>query len=115
MATSINTSSITIEWEELNCIDRDSDITGYTVRYGPTSNTTTAAMEETVPQMNDSATTLTVTGLIPGTSYTFEVAAVSSEGTGPFSTGTDVLTGRYTHSTETESKMSFYCFINKHK
>ena len=34
----------------------------------------------------------TASGLLPRTNYTFEVAAVSSEGTGPFSTATTTET-----------------------
>ena len=54
---------------------------------------------ELVSGTSDSDRMFTASGLIPRTNYTFEVAAVSSEGTGPFSTGnaveTSVFEGTY--------------------
>ena len=85
-----NHSSITVQWGRVSCIDRNSEITGYTVRYGQTGSTTTVM--ESVSGTSDSDRMFTASGLIPRTNYTFEVAAVSSEGTGPFSTGTTVET-----------------------
>ena len=59
------------------------------MRYGQTGSTTTVGMES-VSGTSDSDRMFTASALIPRTSYTFEVAAVSSEVTGPFSTGTTV-------------------------
>ena len=58
------------------------------------------AWRHAVSGTSDSDRMFTASGLIPRTSYTFEVAAVSSEGTGPFSTGTTVetLKGTFYHS-----------------
>ena len=85
-----NHSSITVQWGRVSCIDHNSEITGYTVRYGQTDSTTTVM--ESVSGTSDSDRVFTAIGLIPHTSYTFEVAAVSSEGTGPFSTDITVET-----------------------
>ena len=65
------------------------------MRYGQTGSTTTVM--ESVSGTSDRM--FTASGLIPRTSYTFEVAAVSSEGTGPFSTGivVETLIGTFTH------------------
>ena len=60
------------------------------MRYGQTGSTT--IVMESVSGTSDIDRMFTASGLIPRTSYTFEVAAVSSEGTGPFSTGTAVET-----------------------
>ena len=90
MMSSVTSSSITVQWGRVSCIDRNSEITGYTVRYGQTGSTPTVM--ESVSGTSDSDRMFTASGLIPRTSYTFEVAAVSSEGTGPFSTGTTVET-----------------------
>ena len=90
MMSSVTSSSITVQWGRVSCIDRNSEITGYTVRYGQTGSTTTVM--ESVSGTSDSDRMFTASGLIPRTSYTFEVAAVSSEGSGPFSTGTTVET-----------------------
>ena len=88
MTSSVNPSSITVQWDCVDCIDRNSEITGYTVRY---QNGGTTVMES-VLGTSASDTVFTASGLIPRTSYTFEVAAVSNEGTGPFSTDTTVET-----------------------
>ena len=90
MMSSVTSSSITVQWGRVSCIDRNSEITGYTVRYGQTGSTTTVM--ESVSGTSDSDRVFTASGLVPRTSYTFEVAAVSSEGTGPFSTGTTLET-----------------------
>ena len=90
MMSSVTSSSITVQWGRVSCIDRNSEITGYTVRYGQTGSTTTVM--ESVSGTSDSDRMFTASGLIPRTNYTFEVAAVSSESTGPFSTGTVVKT-----------------------
>ena len=90
MMSSVTSSSITVQWGHVRCIDHNSEITGYTVRYGQTGSPTT--IMESVSGTSDSDRIFTASGLIPRTSYTFEVAAVSSEGTGPFSTGITVET-----------------------
>ena len=90
MMSSVTFNSITVQWGRVSCIGRNSEITGYTVRYGQTDSTTTVM--ESVSGTSDIDRMFTASGLIPRTSYTFEVAAVSSEGTGPFSTGTTVET-----------------------
>ena len=90
MMSSVTSSSITVRWGRVSCIDRNSEITSYTVRYGQTGSTTTDM--ESVSGTSDSDRMFTASGLILRTNYTFEVAAVSNEGTGPFSTGTTVKT-----------------------
>ena len=89
MMSSVTSSSITVQWGCVTCIDRNSEITGYTVRYGRPGSTT---VMESVLGTSDSDRVFTASGLIPHTSYTFEVAAVSSEGTGPFSSRITVMT-----------------------
>ena len=80
---SVGPRNITIIWGRVDCIDRNSEITGYTVRYGQVGSTTTVM--ESVSGTSDSDRVFTVIRLTPSTSYFFQVAAVSSEGTGPFS------------------------------
>ena len=115
MMSSVTSSSITVQWGRVSCIDRNSEITGYTVRYGQTGSTTN---DMSVSGTSDSDRMFTASGLIPRTSYTFEVAAVSSEGIGPFSTGTTVetlkgtLTAQITEQNyiyQTSSQFKFYC------
>ena len=83
MMSSATTTSITIGWDRVNCFDRNSEITGYTVQYGQAGSNDTFV--ESVSGTSDSDRVFTATGLTRGVSYTFQVAAVSNEGTGPFS------------------------------
>ena len=80
--TAVNTTStkITIQWKEVPCIDKNGDITGYTVRYNVSGCNNTALR-------SDSDTLVaTLVELIPFANYSIEVAAVNVNGTGPFST-----------------------------
>ena len=65
-------------------MDQNSEITGYKVRYGPVGSSQRATI--TVGGSASSGGIDTLTGLIPFTDYSIEVAAVDSNGdTGPFS------------------------------
>ena len=77
----VTSSSITVQWGAVDCIHRNGDITGYTVRYGVQGigNTQT----ETISVCG--ATQTIISGLTPSTNYSIEVAAVNSVGTGVFS------------------------------
>ena len=70
--------SITIEWDELACLDRNGVITGYIVeaRAGGT-------LIRTVNVNDGSARRATVTGLTPSTAYTVSLQAVNSADSGP--------------------------------
>ena len=65
----------------MNCIDRNGEITGYSIRYGKVE---TAEGDRTVLSEDDTRYT-TISGLTPSTNYTIEVAAVNGFGTGPYS------------------------------
>ena len=70
-----------VSWERVDCIDRNSEISGYTVYYGPVGGT---AVNDSVSGTNHR--TYTAVGLTPSTNYSIEVAAVNSDGgVGPFS------------------------------
>ena len=76
--------SITIRWSPVPCINRNSNITGYTVRYSRGGGSTESV---SVSGTGQSERTYTATLLVPSTSYSIQVAAVTSTGvTGPFST-----------------------------
>ena len=76
-ATSTSTS-ITVRWGAVACIDQNGDITGYSVRYG--------AVESDISQtLSVSELEATITSLMSSTNYTVEVAAVNSAGTGVYS------------------------------
>ncbi len=77
----VGVTTITIEWNEEECADRNGDITSYSVRYGLSS---TPSSDRSV---NDTdSRTFSVGEREIGTSYSFEVAAVNGNGIGPYST-----------------------------
>ena len=78
--TTVGTTSITIEWSELDCTDRNGEITGYRVRYGPTSTPSQRQISTISGRM------FTVDREFITLSYDFEVAAVNVNGTGLYST-----------------------------
>ena len=76
--------SIIVRWERVPCINRNSNITGYIVRYSTGGGST---VNVSVFGTDQSDRICTVTLLAPSTSYSIQVAAVTSSGTtGPFST-----------------------------
>ena len=78
------TSTITVRWGAVDCIDRNGNITGYSVRYGVQG---TAEGDRTVKMAtgDSSEGMYTISGLSAATVYTVEVAAVNSAGTGVYS------------------------------
>ena len=77
----METTSITIEWSELDCTDRNGDITGYRVRYGTTPS------QRQIANISDPGRRMfTVDREFITLNYDFEVAAVNVDGTGPYST-----------------------------
>ena len=75
MSVSSTSSSITVQWGAVDCIHRNGDITGYSVRYGV----------QTVSVSGGGATQTTISGLTPSTNYSIEVAAMNIVGPGPYS------------------------------
>ncbi len=63
-------TTITIEWNEVECADRNGDITSYSVRYGQSSTPSSYRSVETIDP------TFSVGGREIGTCYSFEVAAI---------------------------------------
>ena len=73
------TNSITVGWEEVDCLLRNGMITGYTaqaVRNGEVVGTASVGGD---------ARQATISGLESSTEYSVQVAAVNSADTGPFS------------------------------
>ena len=70
-STVVTENSISIEWEEIECLNQNGVITGYGVRVngGP-------------PLLTDNRQ-FNITGLTPQTSYTIEVFGLSGEIEGP--------------------------------
>ena len=77
---SVTVNSITVQWGEVPCMDRNGEITGYIVEV------TLSGMIVATENVNDgSARRGTVSGLTPSTQYTVSLQAVNSAGSGPFS------------------------------
>ena len=75
--------SILIRWGRVPCINRNSNITGYIVRYSTYYGSTVSVSVSGTGQIER---TYTATLLAPSTNYSIQVAAVTSTGvTGPFS------------------------------
>ena len=79
--TNIVPTSFTIFWGQVECIHSSGNITGYVVQYGIHGDETTQTMNINSPDNR----TIIISGLTPDTSYSVEVAAVNSIGTGQFS------------------------------
>ena len=81
--TGVTSSSITVQWGEVECIGRNGGITGYSVGYSGGGSTVTRLVS------GGGTRQTTLSGLTPSTEYTIEVAAVNSVGLklGPYSTG----------------------------
>ena len=77
----VTSSSITVQWEPVDCADRNGDITGYSVQYWEVGSGST----QTMPVSGGSATETVISGLMLSTAYSIQVAAVNSAGTGPYS------------------------------
>ena len=76
----VTSSSITVQWRKVDCIHRNGDITGYSVRYGEVGS---AEGERTVEMVSNRQAT--ISDLTPSTEYTVSVAAINSAGTGVYS------------------------------
>ena len=79
-------TNITVQWDRINCLERNSEITRYSIRYGPSTTNSSEKMTTTVHGTNDNERAFTANRLEPLTSYTFEVAGVNRNGQrGPYS------------------------------
>ena len=77
--------TITVQWEEVDCIHRNGLITGYRIRVMTSGENDRI---ETVDDVREG----TISGLTPSTEYTVSVAAVNNQGIGPYSDGMMVET-----------------------
>ena len=73
-------------WDPIACIERNGEITGYAVEFQEQGGAR-ILREEVVNQ------SFTASGLHPYTNYTFRVAGVNINGTGPFSNTIIITTG----------------------
>ena len=81
MAAFVQPSEVSLNWTEVHCVQQNGPITGYVVRYYAT-----CGPDRDVQQTKSVVTTGSIIdGLTPNTEYAFQVAAVNTNGTGPFS------------------------------
>lgn len=84
MMSSIDETSISIQWDNVECEQRNGEIEGYYVTYYPReSNTTGERFDITVFGTMESNRTFLASELQPRTNYTFEVKAFRSNEVGP--------------------------------
>ena len=76
----MSSTAITVQWEAVSCIEQNGDITGYTVRV-----LVSGEMERVEDVVGDNVNEVTISDLTPSTTYSIQVAALTSEGTGPYS------------------------------
>ena len=86
--SSDSSSSITVHWGMVPCINRNGDITGYSVRYGVVGSGSTLTMSVS----GVSVTEATIPNLMSATTYSIQVAAVNSINIGVYSDPMDQLT-----------------------
>ena len=86
----INSTAIRLTWEDVNCTERNGVITGYRVQYN-----IDGGIQSTI---NVTAITSTmITGLTKFRLYTVSVAAINTNGIGPYSNEKNVYTGTYNY------------------
>ena len=80
-ASGVIPNSFTVQWGAVDCIDRNGDITGYSVRYGVQGSGSTQTESVSGPGTMD----IDISGLTADTSYAVEVAAENANGIGVYS------------------------------
>ena len=75
----MSSTAITVQWEAVPCIEQNGNITGYTVRVLESGEM------NRVEDVGSDVTQVTISDLTPSTTYSIQVAAVTSEDTGPYS------------------------------
>ena len=86
--TGVTSSTISVQWGSVPCIHQNGDITGYSVQYEVMGSGNT---QTEIVSGDSSGGMTTISGLIPSTNYSIEVAAVNSADTGVYS---DTITAR---------------------
>ena len=75
----MNHTAITVQWETVPCIEQNGDITNYTV------TVLESGEMERVEDVDGNVNEVIISGLTQSTTYSIQVAAVNSQGTGPYS------------------------------
>ena len=82
----MTSTSFIINWPMIACIERNGVITNYTVIFQEQGGAVIPG------EVNVMDRTFTASGLTPHTNYTFRVAGVNSNGTGPYTNVMLILT-----------------------
>ena len=82
----MTSTSVNINWLEIDCIERNGVITNYRVVLQEQGGAVIPG------EVNVMDRTFTASGLTPHTKYIFRVAGVNSNGTGPYTNDTIVMT-----------------------
>ena len=98
-----------VTWDTIDCIERNGVITSYSVEFQEEGGTDIPG--EVMGQ------SFTASGLTPNTSYTFRVAGVNANGTGPFTENITISTtsideeitiATYSYSTTTRIEQGIF-------
>ncbi len=84
-ASLIMSTSITLNWTEIDVSERNGVITSYIIQYGEGTN------RNLLINTQSNATTHLITGLKPFTQYTFTAAGVNSVNNGPLSRASGII------------------------
>ena len=92
----VASTNITVQWEVVDCISRNGNITGYSVRYGRVERDRTVVVVS-----GSNVTEATITNMMP---TSIEVAAMNSVGVGVYSEPVMVTThdSKFTQSQQTQ-------------
>ena len=83
---STTSRSVSVSWSTIECIERNGEITNYTMVFQEQGGVVIPG------EVNVMDRTFTASGLTPNTNYTFSVAGVNSNGTGPYTNISTILT-----------------------
>ena len=83
----INSTAISLSWDEVKCTDRNGVIPGYSIRWFNTYEGVHSTAN------NSGATNFTITGLTEFRLYEISVAAMNNNEVGPYSQEWTVYTG----------------------
>ena len=103
VSTTSTSTTITVHWEPVDCIDHNGVITGYSVQYEEVESGTS----ETLSVTDGSTLQLLIEDLSTTTNYSVAVAAVNSADTGPYSDSYLITTDSMWH--QTSHKIIYHC------
>ena len=89
MMYNVTSTSVNLNWMQIDCIERNGVITNYTVVFQEQGGAVIPG------EVNVMDRTFTASRLAPHTNYIFRVAGVNSNGAGPYSNDITVLTDEY--------------------